>query len=80
MTVLHEHPGEVPELQRERDVTARAQSPDILPASLCRWDIACLTVAGEGLALLEVDVDGVIPAAAVVFQVPDLTRAESRRR
>src|SRR2546428_11252148 len=77
--MLHEHPGEVPELQRERDV-ARARPPDVLAAPLPRRDIARAAVAGEGLALLEVDVDRVIPAVLGVYQVPDLARAGSRCR
>src|SRR5437879_6105058 len=80
VAVLHEHPSKVPELQRDRDVTARAQPPDVLPAALRCRDIARLAVAGEGLALLEVDVDRVIPATAAVIQVPDLARAGARRR
>src|SRR5262245_16625493 len=80
VAVFHEHPGEVSKLQRDRDIAAWAQPPDVLPALLLRRDIARLAVTGEGLALLEVDVDGVIPAAAVIFQVPDLARAEFRRR
>src|SRR5712691_8967804 len=58
VAVLHEHPGEVPELQRDRDVAARPESPDVLPAPLRRRHVARLAVTGEGLALLEVDVDG----------------------
>ena len=37
--------------------------------------LRALPSRAESLALLEVDVDGVIPATAVVFQVPDLARA-----
>src|SRR5437016_2813113 len=78
VAVLHEHPGEIPELQRDLDFSVWAKPPDVLAAPLPRGDLAGASVAGEGLALLEVDVDRVIPAAAAVFQGPDLSFPEAR--
>ena len=80
VAVLHEHPAKVPELHGDGDASARAEAVDVLATLFPRWDVAGLAVAGENLALLEVDVDRVIPAAAAVFQRPDLAGAVARRR
>src|SRR5712692_6476203 len=76
VTVLHEHPAKVPELHGDGDASVRAQAIDVLAPLLPRRHIARASVAGEDLSLLEVDVDRVIPAAAVVPQGPDLARTE----
>src|SRR5439155_1761402 len=60
------------------DASARAEAIDVLAPPLRRRHVAFASV--EDLALLEVDVDRMIPAAAVVHQVPDLAGAEPRRR
>src|SRR5438445_13488118 len=78
VAVLHEHPAKVPELHGDGDASARAEAIDVLAPPLRRRHVAFASV--EDLALLEVDVDRMIPAAAVVHQVPDLAGAEPRRR
>src|SRR6185369_3306090 len=70
VAVLHEHPAPIPELHRDRHASARAQPVDVLAAAFRRRDVAETAVAGEDLAFLEVDVDGVIPAAAAVPEGP----------
>src|SRR3989449_9157322 len=78
VAVLHEHPAEVPELHGDLDAPARAEAIDVLAPPLRRRHVTFTSV--EDLALLEVDVDRMIPAAAVVHQVPDLAGAEPPRR
>src|SRR5439155_19918179 len=56
------------------------QPPAVLAAPLPGRDFACAPVASQRLALLEVDVDGVVPITAVVSQVPDLACTEAGRR
>src|SRR2546422_3803154 len=80
VAVLHEHPAEVPELHGDLDASVRAEAIDVLAPLLPRRHVARAAVALEDLPLLEVDMDRMIPAAAVVHQVPDLAGAESRRR
>ncbi|MCY1450482.1 hypothetical protein D9M71_672910 [compost metagenome] len=80
MAVLHEHPAEVAELQGDGDAATRVQPVDVLASTFPGRDVGELAVAGEDLPLLEVDVDGVVPAAAAVLQGPDLAGAEARRR
>src|SRR3989449_4379764 len=80
VAVLHEHSAEVPELHGDLDASVRAQAIDVLAPFLPGRHVARAAVAFEDLPLLEVDVDRMIPAAAVVHQVPDLAGAEPRRR
>src|SRR5215471_4179479 len=78
--MLHEHPAEVAELQRDGHLPARAQSPYVLATLLPRRNVGRAAVARQRLALLEMDVDRMVPAAAAVAQRPDLAGAEARRR
>src|SRR5258706_13972609 len=78
--MLHEHPAEVPELHGELYASVRAEAIDVLAPFLPGRHVARAAVAFEDLPLLEVDVDRMIPAAAVVHQSPDLAGAEARRR
>ena len=80
VAVLHEHPAEVPELHGDLDASVRAEAIDVLAPLLRRRHVARASVSFEDLPFLEVDVDRMIPAAAVVHQVPDLAGAEPRRR
>src|SRR5262249_51734950 len=52
----------------------------VFAAPLPRRHIAGLSIASKNLAFLEVDMDGMIPAATTVFQSPNLPSAEARRR
>src|SRR5262249_52748412 len=80
VAMLHEHPAEVAELQRDGPLPARAQSPYVLATLLPRRNVGRAAVARQRLALLEMDVDRMVPAAAAVAQRPDLAGAEARRR
>ena len=80
VAMLHEHAAEVAELHSEGDTAPWPQPIDVLAALLpCRY-VAGAAVAGEDLALLKVDVDRVIPAAAAIFQGPDFAGPVVRRR
>src|SRR2546422_903056 len=80
VAVLHEHPAKVSELHGDLDTSVRAEPIDVLAPLLPRRHAAGTSVSLEDLPLLEVDVDRMIPVAAVVHQVPDLAGAEPRRR
>src|SRR2546426_1731397 len=80
VAVLHEHPAKVTELHGDLDTSVRAEAIDVLAPLLPRRHAAGTSVSLEDLPLLEVDVDRMIPVAAVVHQVPDLAGAEPRRR
>src|SRR5438067_8952377 len=80
VAVLHEHPAPVAELQAHGDASARVQAIDVLAPLLPCRNVGGASVAGEDDAFLEVDVDGVVPAAAAVLDRPDLARASSGRR
>src|SRR5204862_4061081 len=54
VAVLHEHPGEVPELYRDGDASVRAEAIDVLAPPLPCRAVAGTSVAGEDLALFEV--------------------------
>src|SRR3954453_22709142 len=75
VAVLHVHAGELPELHRQRNFAAGLQPVDVFAAPLCQRHIAQTAIASENLAFFEVDVDGVIPAAATVLEMPDFTRS-----
>src|SRR4051812_39558090 len=79
VAVLHEHPAPVAELHRQGDAPARPQPVDVLAAALPGGNVRRAAVAGQDLALLEVDVDRVIPAGAAVDDGPDLLRPGPRR-
>src|SRR5882672_6025594 len=79
VAVLHEHPAEVAELHGDRDAPSRAKPIDILASPLRGRDGVRISVAVEDLALLEVDVDRVVPSAAAVLQDPRLAGAVSGR-
>src|SRR5262249_40519539 len=53
---------------------------DVLTPALGVRHVVDAAVARENLPFLEVDVNRVIPPAAIVDQVPDLARPELRRR
>src|SRR3954470_1759705 len=72
VAVLHEHSAEVAELHGEGHAARRTEPVDVLAALLPRRHVRGAAVAGEDLAFLEVDVDGVIPSAAAVLDRPDL--------
>src|SRR5881397_157762 len=78
MAVLHEHAAEVAELHRDRHGAAGMQAIHVLPPLLSGWNVGCASVPRQNLPLLEMDVNGMIPAAAAVLQRPDFTRAEFR--
>src|SRR2546427_2946053 len=65
VAVLHEHPAEVAELHGDLDAAVRAQAVDVLAPLLPRRHVARAAVAFEDLPLLEMDVDRIIPSAAV---------------
>src|SRR2546428_7041847 len=77
--MLHEHPAKVSELHRDRDAPLRVETINVLAPPLPRRHVAGTSVAGEDLALLEVDVDRVIPVVLLVDQGPDLASAGSGR-
>src|SRR5205823_6181894 len=62
------------------DAASRAQPVDVLAPLLPGGHVPGATVAGEDLTLLEVDVDGVVPAAAAVLQRPGPAGVLARRR
>src|SRR5512140_568465 len=70
VAVLHVHSAEVAQLHQQGHASARAQAVDVLAAALPGGNVGGAAVAGDDLAFLEVDVDGVIPAAAAVLQRP----------
>src|SRR5262249_61991581 len=76
----HDHPPDVAALQRGGTLSARAQSPYVLASLLPRRTVGRAAGARQRLALLEMDVDRMVPAAAAVAQRPDLACAEARRR
>src|SRR5437763_11251093 len=78
--MLHEHSAPVAELQRDVDRPGWAKPPDVLAAFLPSRNIGRTSVASQGLALLEVNMDRVIPSTATVFQMPDFACAEARPR
>src|SRR5262245_65847886 len=85
VAVLHEHAAPVAELHREGTLTCRAQPVHGLPALLPRRNYVGIAdpVAAppaENLALLEVDVDRMVPATVGIPQGPDLARTEPRLR
>src|SRR5215510_12553170 len=80
VAVLHEHPTPVAELQRDVNGAVGAQPPDVLAALLPGRDVRRFAVASQRLALLEVDVDRVVPTTAAVLQVPDLACTVAGRR
>ena len=79
VAVLHEHPAPVAELHGQRHGPARVQPVDVLPAALCQRHVGQAAVSSQDLAFLEMDVNRVVPPAAIVDQVPDFSRPESRR-
>src|SRR5512140_523534 len=72
VAVLHVHSAEVAELHPQGHAAARPQPVDVLAPPLPGGNVGRAAVAGDDLALLEVDVDGVVPAAAAVLQHPRL--------
>src|SRR5262249_19149551 len=76
----HEHPAPVAELQRDVNGAVGVQPPDVLAAFLPARDVRRSPVASQRLALLEVDVDGVVPTTAAVLQMPDLACTVAGRR
>src|SRR5262245_26295886 len=75
VAVLHEHPAPVSELQRDGDAAVRPEPIDVLASPFPRRHLVGTSVASEDLALLEMNVDRVIPATAVILQSPDLASA-----
>src|SRR5436305_10949875 len=80
VTVLHEHPAPITELHGDGELSSGTQSIDVLAPLLPGRDVPRTAVAGEDPTLLEMDVDGVIPAPAAVPQGPDFAGVFSRRR
>src|SRR3954469_11017593 len=78
VAVLHVHARELTELHGQRNFAAGLEPVHVLPAPLCQRHIAQTAIASENLAFFEVDVDGVIPAAAAVLKMPYLAGARLR--
>src|SRR4029079_15066681 len=72
-------PGEGGELHGDLDGAAGPQPVDVLASAFRRRDVGGAAVTLEDLSLLEMDVDGMIPAAAAVAEAPDLAGAHARR-
>src|SRR5689334_9913388 len=72
VAVLHVHSAEVAELHPQGHASAGTEPVDVLAPLLPGGNVGRAAVAGDDLALLEVDVDGVVPAAAAVLQEPRL--------
>src|SRR3954451_14431600 len=80
VTVLHEHATPVAELHGDRERASRAQAIHVLSATFPGRNVRETSIARKDLPLFEMDVDGMVPAAAAVHEVPDFPRAEFRRR
>src|SRR4051812_47061953 len=80
VAMLHEGAGPVAELDRQGDATRGSQPVDVLSALLPRRDVDGGAVAQLDLALLEVDVDRVVPSAPLVRQRPQFAAAVAVRR
>src|SRR5215218_1320295 len=68
MAVLHKHAAKVAELKRDFHFAARSQAPDVFASALPCGNLGSTSVARECLALLEVDMNRVIPTTATVSQ------------
>src|SRR6185369_7237180 len=80
VAVLHEHAAKVTELKRDFHFAAGSQAPDVLAPALPGRNLGGASITRERLALLEVDVNRVIPTTTAVPQCPYLSGAEFRRR
>src|SRR2546425_4094128 len=79
MAMLHEHAAPVAELHGEGHGAAGMQPVDVFASPLPRRHIRGATVARQDLAFLEMNVNGVVPSAAVINEVPHFAAAELRR-
>src|SRR6185369_14035375 len=80
VAVLHEHAAKVAELECDSHFAARSQAPDVLAPALPGRNVSSTSVASQSLALLEVNMNRVIPATTTVFQCPYLSGTETWRR
>src|SRR5438552_16321146 len=71
--------AEVPEAHHQLDLLVETQLYDILPGEFDVPRLDQLPVAPDDLELLQVNVDGVLPAAGVVLQDPPFRRVTVHR-
>ena len=79
MTVLHEHPAPVAELQGDGHAAVGVQPVHVFAPPFPRGHVRRAAVTREDLPLFEMDMNRVVPSASVVDQGPYFARAESRR-
>src|SRR5215217_1238477 len=80
VAVLHEHAAKVAELERDFHFTTGSQAPDVLAPTLPCGNLRSASVARQSLALLEVDMNRVIPTTATISQGPYFSGTEFWRR
>src|SRR6185369_16260914 len=80
VAVLHEHAAKIAELECDFHFAARSEAPDVLAPALPGRNVTGTSVSSQSLALLEVNMNRVIPATATVFQCPYLSGTETWRR